>query len=88
MPKLLALLLSYTCRPDTPLSLYKQAVRLVQQQPCGDVSADAVIQEKLTKAITLLEAEQSDAQQTGQLALGERQGAVVQHTRQPFDGCC
>lgn len=67
-----------TSRPESPLSLYKQAVRLVQQQPCGDVSADAVIQEKLTKAITLLEAQQSGAEQTGQAALaGRTRGAGV-----------
>lgn len=51
-------------KPETPLSLYKQALRIVQQQPCGDVSADAAIQEKLTKAITLLEAQHAGEEQT------------------------
>lgn len=71
MPTCCCFLCCAPSRPETPLSLYKQAVRLVQQQPCGDVSADAVMQEKLNKAITLLEAQQqSEAEQTGQAALG------------------
>jgi hypothetical protein len=47
------------------LSLYKQAVRLVRQQQCGDVTADAAIEKKLTKAVEMLQTqqqEQSEAQ--------------------------
>jgi hypothetical protein len=43
------------CRPETPLSLFKQAVRMVRQQPCGDVLGDAEIEQKLCKAVQLLE---------------------------------
>jgi hypothetical protein len=44
------------CRTPSPLSLYRQAVKLVkQQQPlCGDVSSDKRIEQKLRQVIQAL----------------------------------
>jgi hypothetical protein len=53
------------CRPETPLSLYKQAVRLLRQQQCGDVTADELVKQTLQKALQLLQ-ETSEAQQADQ----------------------
>jgi hypothetical protein len=50
----------FLCRPETPLSLYKQAVRLVRQQQCGDVTADAATEKKLCKAVELLQTKQQE----------------------------
>lgn len=65
------------CRPETPLSLYKQAVRLVRQQQCGDVTADAAVEEKMNEAVELLQAkqlEQPEAQTGSCMAQAHRQG--------------
>lgn len=43
------------CRAAAPpLNLYKQALKLARQQPCGDTSCDQLIAEKLQKAIDAL----------------------------------
>lgn len=58
-------------RPETALSLYKQATRLIRQQQCGDVASDAQIEAKLERALQLLAQgtqQHQDEPQTGAAA--------------------
>lgn len=59
-----------SCRTPSPLSLFRQAVKLVkQQQPlCADVSADSLIEQKLQQSIRALGNSVKDSD-TGVLAI-------------------